>query len=322
MGSQVGDHPFAEHQLRLLVEQIPAIAWTASAEYRFTSVIGAGLETVGVQPGVLDMDMSAVLGTGQTALASLAAHERALAGEPSSYTASWEGRIYECRVDPLHADDRIVGSIGVAVDVTERRRAEHDALFAYEEAVQSIVRAIEMRDIVTGEHVERMSDYCTLIAEGLGLEPEKRHAIALASRLHDVGKIAVPDGILLKNGPLTSDERQIMQRHCAAGHEILGSSENKILKLAATIALTHHEWWDGSGYPHGLTGPEIPLAGRIAAIADAFDALTTDRPYRSALTIEDAKAVMIEERETHFDPSLLDLFLASDPLARLHRRSA
>jgi hypothetical protein len=309
----------AERHLQLLVEQMPAIVWTADAEYQVTWVQGAGLQNLGAEPGARDVDMTAVLGSGETAVASIAAHEGALQGKPSSYRASWDGRIYECSVEPLRADDQIVGSIGVAVDVTERRRAERDALRAYEEAVDCIVRAIELRDIATGERVEKMSYYSMLIAEALDLPQGKCHAIALASRLHDVGKIAVPDGILLKNGPLTSDERQVMQRHCEAGHKILRTSQNNILQLAAEIALTHHEWWDGAGYPWGLTGQEIPLTGRIAAIADAFDALTSDRPYRRALSYDEATEVMVEERGSHFDPTLLDLFLRSDAIPRLLR---
>jgi HD-GYP domain-containing protein (c-di-GMP phosphodiesterase class II) len=307
----------AERHLRLLVEQMPAIVWTADADYRFTSVQGAGLESLRAEAGAIDVDMATSLGNGKAAVASITAHERALQGKPSSYTASWEGRTYECSVEPLLADDHIVGSIGVAVDVTERRRAEKNELYAYEEAVDCIVRAIELRDIGTGTHVERMSYYSLLLAEALGLPQERCHAIARASRLHDIGKIAVPDGILLKPGVLTREERQIMQRHCEAGHKILAMSGNSVLRLAAEIALTHHEWWDGGGYPRGLAGDEIPLAGRIAAVADAFDALTSNRPYRPALSYEDATQVMAEERGSHFDPALLDLFLRSEAVPRL-----
>ena len=298
---------------------MPAIVWTTNAEYRFTSLQGAGLENLGTEPHALEVDMTAVLGAGETAVTSIAAHERALHGRPSSYTASWKGRVYECSVKPLQVDDEIVGSIGVAVDVTEHRRAERDAMYAYEEAVDFIVRAIELRDVSTGTHVERMSHYATLIAEALDLPPENCHAISRASRLHDVGKIAIPDGILLKKGSLTSEEREIMKRHCEAGHRILGSSANRNLQLAAEIALTHHEWLDGGGYPRGLAGQEIPLAGRIAAIADAFDALTSDRPYRRAFSYDEATEVMVEERGSHFDPTLLDLFLGSDAVPRLLR---
>lgn len=128
----------AERHLQLLVEQLPAIVWTANAEYRFTWVQGAGLENLRADPGAMDIDMTAVLGVGETAVSSIAAHERALQGKPSSYTASWDDRIYECSVEPLQVDDQIVGSIGVAVDVTERRQAERDAMYAHEEAVECI----------------------------------------------------------------------------------------------------------------------------------------------------------------------------------------
>jgi putative two-component system response regulator len=227
--------------------------------------------------------------------------------------------VFECRVEPLHGQTEIDGSIGVAVDVTARSWAERDALFAFDEAVHCIVRAIEERDIVTGAHVERMSDYCALIGDEIGMNVEQRQAIAIASRLHDIGKIAVPDGILLKGGKLTDEERRIMQRHCQVGHDVLAASHSRILRLAAQIALTHHEWFDGSGYPKGLAGEDIPLSGRIAAIADSFDALTSDRPYRPAMPFDEARRVMLEERGTHFDPHLLDVFLSSPGLPRLHR---
>jgi hypothetical protein len=267
------DRQLVDKQLHLLVEQVPAIIWTTDTQLNFTSASGAGL------PGSREGEswaMADVLGASDTAFVSITAHDRALRGERASYAASWGGHLYECSVEPLLHGDAVVGCIGVAVDVTGRREAERDAMFAYEEAIQCIVRAIEMRDIVTGEHVERMSHHCTLICEALGMQPEERHAIALAARLHDIGKIAVPDGILLKNGPLTEDERTIMERHCLAGHQILAASSSRILKLAAVIALNHHEWYDGSGYPEGLKGHAIPLVARIAAIADAYDALTSD----------------------------------------------
>jgi HD-GYP domain-containing protein (c-di-GMP phosphodiesterase class II) len=302
---------FADRKLHLLVEQAPAIIWTTDTDLRFTSALGAGLEALSVQPGEWDVGMAEALGASDSTFASISAHDRALRGQSSSYAATWEGRLYECRIEPLQLDGEIVGCIGVAVDVSDRRRAELHALVAYEEAIQCIVRATELRDIVTGEHVERMSHYCALLCEKLDLPPEDRHAIPLAARLHDIGKIAVPDGILLKSGQLTDDERTIMERHCAAGHKLLAASASQILQLAAEVALYHHEWYDGSGYPHGLKEHAIPLPARIAAIADSYDALTSDRPYRRALTPDRAQAILRDERGTHFDPHLLDTFLAA-----------
>lgn len=200
----------------------------------------------------------------------------------------------------------------------QRMASEQAALLAQEETVHCLARAIESRDIVSGAQVERLSSYCELIAHELGLHDEA-HMIGLAARLHDVGKVAVPDFILLKQSPLTDEERLVMQWHCQTGHAILAEAESEILRLAAVIALTHHEWYDGSGYPKGLTGEAIPVAGRITAIADSFDALTNDRPYRQAHPFQEATEILRAERGTHFDPIMLDLFLESDELARIHR---
>lgn len=206
--------------------------------------------------------------------------------------------------------------LGVALK--QRMASEQAALLAQEETVHCLARAIESRDIVTGAHVERMSSYCELIADELGLH-DQAHMIGLAARLHDVGKVAVPDFILLKQSPLTDEERLVMQWHCRTGHAILAEAESELLRLAAVIALTHHEWYDGSGYPDGLSGDAIPVAGRIATIADSFDALTNERPYRPARTFQQATEILLGERETHFDPVMLDLFLGSDQLNRIHR---
>ena len=201
----------------------------------------------------------------------------------------------------------------VAQRVTSVRETEQ----ALEDALSILARAIESRDIVTGDHVDRMGGYCALIGAELGMPPEEQHSLALAARLHDVGTVAVPDRLLLKGGALDEHELWVMQSHCQAGYEILARSSSRVLQLAAEIALTHHEWFDGCGYPRGLRGQDIPLPGRIAAIADVFDALTSERPYRAPLSHEAAIEVMQRERGTHFDPELLDLFLAAEQLAAL-----
>jgi putative two-component system response regulator len=147
-----------------------------------------------------------------------------------------------------------------------------------------------------------------VLGQPFGLHAE---SLALASVLHDVGKLAIPDGILLKPGPLTADERITVQTHAEAGYEMLQGSCSGLLHLAAVIARSHHEKYDGSGYPRGLAGPSIPLEGRIAAVADVFDALTSDRAYRPAWTVQATVTWMLGERGKHFDPSVLDVFLAS-----------
>jgi putative two-component system response regulator len=131
----------------------------------------------------------------------------------------------------------------------------------------------------------------------------------VASPMHDVGKVAVPDGVLLKPGPLTREERDIMESHAEVGRDILTGTASELLEFAAELAWTHHEWFDGSGYPRGLEGEDIPLGGRIAAVADVFDALTSDRPYRAAFSFETAVEMMRAERGTHFDPTVLDVCL-------------
>jgi putative two-component system response regulator len=202
-------------------------------------------------------------------------------------------------------------------EVEQRMTSEDGALEALENTVSILARAIESRDIVTGDHVDRMSSYCALIGAELGMSVEDQHRLALAARLHDVGTVAVPDRLLLKGGVLDEHELWVMQSHCQAGYEILSGSTSPVLQLAADIALTHHEWYDGCGYPRGIRGEDIPLAGRIAAIADVFDALTSERPYRAPLAPDAAIELLRRERGTHFDPELLDVFLASPRLAEL-----
>jgi putative two-component system response regulator len=191
------------------------------------------------------------------------------------------------------------------------------AATALEEAVGLLARAIESRDIVSGDHVDRVGAYCALIGREIGMSGAEQRDLALAARLHDVGTVVVPDRLLLKGGVLDEHELWLMQGHCQAGFEILSAARSPVLQLAAEIALTHHEWFDGCGYPRGLRGTDIPLSGRIAAIADVFDALTSERPYRAPLTHSAAIDVMTRERGTHFDPELLDVFLGSGQLREL-----
>ncbi len=174
--------------------------------------------------------------------------------------------------------------------------------------------AVKLRDGVTGDHIQRLSVYSELLARVLGLEEEMVERIGPAALMHDIGKIAIPDRILLKPGPLTAEERREMQRHPDIGREMLSGSEAPLLKLAATVAWTHHEKWDGTGYPRGISGEQIPIGGRIVAVADVYDALTRDRPYRSAVSEEEALGIMHEGRGSHFDPEVLDAFASTLPV--------
>ena len=175
------------------------------------------------------------------------------------------------------------------------------------ETIGRLAVAGEFRDEETGFHVTRMSRYCEVLAAEF-VEGDLLNAMREASSLHDVGKIGIPDSVLLKPGPLTPEERRIMQAHAQIGYGILKESESPLLKLAAEIALTHHEKFDGTGYPNGLVGRAIPLAGRIAGIADVFDALTSNRVYRPAFSLMDTIEMMKKDAGTHFDPELLSAF--------------
>jgi putative two-component system response regulator len=190
------------------------------------------------------------------------------------------------------------------------RRSEESLERSRLETVHKLSLAVEMRDQVTGHHLSRMGIYCEEIARRLALDAKVCETIALAGQMHDIGKIAIPDDILLKPGPLTSRERRQMQDHAEIGRQILAGSESPLLQLAESIAWTHHEHFDGGGYPRGLQGDHIPIEGRVAAVADVFDALTRDRPYREALPFGTATEIMAQGRGSHFDPDILDTFMS------------
>ena len=184
------------------------------------------------------------------------------------------------------------------------------------EIVQRLGLAAEYKDNETGLHVIRMSHFARILGIAAGMTEVEADDLLHAAPMHDVGKIGIPDRILQKPGPLDPDEWKIMQSHVTIGAEIIGEHGGGMLALAAQIALTHHEKYDGSGYPQGLRGEDIPLAGRIVAIADVFDALTSKRPYKKAWTEEEAIAFLREQKGRHFDPALVDLFIAQMPSVR------
>ena len=222
-------------------------------------------------------------------------------------TLEMENRSHRARLEQM-VDDR-TSELWTAV--ADLERAERRLKLSQEETIQRLAIAAEYRDLDTSRHIDRMSRYCALLADTLGENPERVETLRLASQMHDVGKIGIPDNILLKPGPLTDEERCSMQRHAEIGYRILCDSQSELLNVAASIARTHHEQYDGGGYPAGLAGTAIPIEGRIAAIADVFDALTSERVYKEAVPMHEAVEIMKAGRGSHFDPDLLDCFFSS-----------
>lgn len=179
-----------------------------------------------------------------------------------------------------------------------------------EEIILRLALAVEYRDNDTGEHTLRVAKYSRIIAEQLGLPPRLCREIYLAAPLHDVGKVAIPDSILLKPGRLNAEEFAVIRSHAEIGGRILADSHCELIQLAATIAAAHHERWDGSGYPVGLKGTDIPIAARVVAVADVFDALTMRRPYKEAMPLADARRHLEDSKGREFDPACVDAFLS------------
>lgn len=177
------------------------------------------------------------------------------------------------------------------------------------DTIKRLALASEYRDDTTGKHIERISEYSTLIAKNLGLTEKEIEIIKYASPMHDIGKIGIPDAVLLKPGKLTPEEFDIIKTHADIGAKILGGSDKELLIACEIIAMTHHEKFDGTGYPKGLKGNDIPLYGRIVSIADVFDALTSERPYKTAFSVEKSFTIIKDDTGTHFDPEIAKAFM-------------
>lgn len=211
---------------------------------------------------------------------------------------------------------------------TQLRKALNDSVKsqrvtekAFVDTVNRLSVAAEYKNEDTANHIKRVSNYSALIARGLRLSPGKVEIIRYASPMHDVGKIGIPDAMLLKPGKLTDDEWKIMKQHTIIGGRILNGSDSELLQAGEVIALSHHEKWDGSGYPDGLKGEEIPLWGRITAVFDVFDALMSKRPYKEAYSKEKSLTIMKQGRGRHFEPKLVDLFMENlDEAFAIHEK--
>ena len=183
----------------------------------------------------------------------------------------------------------------------------HELSQSRQQIIRRLGRAAEFKDNETGNHVLRMAMYSRLLADAAGMGKREQEILFHAAPMHDIGKIGIPDELLKKPGPLTAEEWVVMKRHPQIGADIIGEHEDDLLATARAIALTHHERWDGSGYPRGLAGEAIPLVGRIVAVADVFDAMMSERPYKAAYTQEETLHYMLSGAGTHFDPELVPL---------------
>ena len=191
----------------------------------------------------------------------------------------------------------------VAADANRR------TYFAHVDTIRRMVLAAELKDPDTARHILRISRYSVVLAKALHMSPGETEVLAHAVTMHDVGKIGIPDAILFKRGALDAEEKKVMESHTLIGGRILADSPSALMQQGQVVALSHHERWDGTGYPRRLRGEQIPIAGRICAVVDVFDAMTTDRPYRSAFPPDEALETMRQGRGAHFDPRLLDLFM-------------
>ncbi len=204
----------------------------------------------------------------------------------------------------------IVPELVIARVKSHLSRVQVDQLqAAYHDAISMLAIAGEYNDTETGIHIRRMAAISACVAQHAGWTADRVEQIELAAAMHDIGKVGVPSSILQKPGPLNTEEWRVMRRHPQMGSDILSVSDAPMFQLAAEIALGHHERWDGTGYPNGISGKEIPESARIVALADVFDALTSVRPYKKAWSVEDAIAHIQEGSGSHFDPELVELFV-------------
>jgi putative two-component system response regulator len=182
---------------------------------------------------------------------------------------------------------------------------------AHLDALLRLSVAVEYRDSCTYDHIRRMAGTSALVARAMGLPEHEVELIKAASPMHDIGKIGIPDAILQKPGPLTPEERLVMEKHPQIGAEILGRSSNELVTAAREVALAHHEKWNGQGYPHRLSGDAIPISGRIVGLADVFDALASKRCYKAAMPLEKILEIISAERGKHFDPRCVDALMGT-----------
>lgn len=318
-----------EERLQMLMDRAPVPIYIKDGERRYVLANRVAHEVAGLEPNDLIGRTDKEIMPPEAERHAAASDRRILeAGdtyeaEETLMVGEEERTFFTVKFPYVDDGGQIAGISGISTDITDKKKAEElreelaaaqelaieELRASRQETVERLAKAIEMHDAETGRHVNRMASIAAFLGSQLGFDHDRVLLLRAAAPMHDVGKIATPDDILQKPGPLTPPEREEMQRHTTVGHQILADSDSELLNLAARIALTHHERWDGGGYPAGLAGEEIPIEGRITAAADVFDALLSDRCYRSALSVEDAVEIMEEGRGSHFDPQVVDALL-------------
>ncbi|HEX5712995.1 MAG TPA: HD domain-containing phosphohydrolase [Solirubrobacterales bacterium] len=320
-----------EERRQKIIDMAPMPIYVKDGSYRYTFANGRADELAGRREGQLIGETDEAI-MGPEALEQTRTDDRQILSDGTTHRAEEtleiggvERTFQTVKFPLLNERGKATAVCGISIDVTGQRDALHlrDELAtaqqqaieelrqSRQETVERLSKAIELHDFSTGEHVDRMARVAAFLGTELGLDAERVLLLQVAAPMHDVGKIATPDEILRKPGPLTPNERAEMQRHTIVGHEILANSKSELLRLAATIALTHHERYDGTGYPRGLSAEEIPLEGRITAVADVFDALLSDRCYRPAMSVSETVEIIEEGRGTQFDPEIVDILITS-----------
>jgi PAS domain S-box-containing protein len=323
------DRKILAEQLQAAMDKAPVPIFVKDLERRYLLANKMAHEMIGLEPGELIGRTDAEVVPPESELLIREGDMRVLRnGEPCEREATVILRglrhtFLTVRFPYLDSEGNLAGITGIATDITAQHEAEQlqrelasarersveELRSSRQEAIERLARAIELHDAEAGRHATGIARLASYLASQLGLDDEQIQLLRAAAPMHDVGMIATPAEVLRKPGALTPEERSEMERHTEVGHQLLADSESELLQMAARIALTHHEWFDGSGYPRGLEGEEIPIEGRIVAVADVFDALLSDRPHRPAVGLEEAVEVIRNGRETHFDPEVVDVLL-------------
>ena len=318
-----------EDRLAVLMDRAPISIYLKDRERRFVLANRVSHEMTGLAPGGMIGLTSAEIMSAEDDQEVARTDEMILAGggtfeaEETLTLGGRERTMITVKFPFVDEDGEIAGIYGISRDIGDRKQAERlreelasaqaraieELRASRQETVDRLALAIESHDANTGAHISRMASVAAELGRLCGLDEERVLLLRAAAPMHDVGKVATPDAILRKPGALSDEERTVMERHTIVGHEILAGSDNELLRLASDVALSHHERWDGSGYPRGLCKEEIPIEARIVAVADVLDALLSDRSYRPAMAVEEAVALIREGAGTQFDPIVVNRLL-------------